>query len=147
MKEFVEVKVLDVVTASTPFGLASAVLLEEPSGRLMPVLVDPLQASSIKEALSETAEGVGIHDLVVRLMKEADVSLKQAAIYAITEDRFKARITIETAKGNRDLESRASDAIALALRTKAPIYVASDVLSEASIEREALRASDLGEAP
>lgn len=136
------------VTASTPYGLASAVLLEEPGGkRLMPILVDPLQALSIKEALGEGAEGVGIHDLVVRLMKEMDIILKEATIYALAEDRFKARITIETTRGERVLESRASDAIALALRAKAPIYVASDVLNEASVEKEALRGLDLEEAP
>lgn len=145
MKDLIEVKVLDVVTASTPYGLASAVLLEEPGGRLMPVLVDPLQGSSIREALREGAEGVGIHDLVIRLMREADVTLKDATIYALAEDRFKARITIETTRGERVLESRASDAIALALRAKAPIYVASDVLNEASIERETLRGLSLGE--
>ncbi|MEM4700004.1 MAG: bifunctional nuclease family protein [Candidatus Nezhaarchaeales archaeon] len=145
MKDLIEVKVLDVVMANTPYGLASAVLLEEPGGRLMPVLVDPLQGSSIREALSGGAEGIGIHDLVIKLMRETGATLKEAAIYALTEDRFKARITIETMKGERVLESRASDAIALALRAKAPIYVAPDVLNEASIEREALRSLGLEE--
>ena len=139
MKEVVKVRILDVVAAATPMGLASAVLLEDPAGRLMPVLVDPVQGSSIKEALEGLGEGLGVHDLAVRLMKEAGVSLKKATIYALAGDRFKANVTVEVGGEERILESRASDAIALALRVGAPIYVAEDVLEEASIKQEDLR--------
>lgn len=139
MSELVKVRVLDVVAANTPFGITSAVLLEEPSGRLMPILVDPVQGSSIEEALSGAPRGVGVHDLVMRLIEELDASFKKATIYALEDDRFKANVTIEVKGEERVLESRASDAIALALRAEAPIYVASDVLKEASISREALR--------
>jgi len=146
MRELVEVRVLDVVAANTPFGTASAVLLEEPSGRLMPVLVDPVQASSIEEALSGALRGVGVHDLVMKLLEEVGAVFKRATIYALTEDRFKANVTIEVRGEEKVLESRASDAIALALRARAPIYVALDVLNEASISREALRQMDREEA-
>ncbi|RLF12637.1 MAG: bifunctional nuclease family protein [Thermoprotei archaeon] len=139
MKEVVKVRILDVVAAATPMGLASAVLLEDPAGRLMPVLVDPVQGSSIKEALEGLGEGLGVHDLAVRLMREAGMLLKKATIYALADDRFKANVTVEVGGEERILESRASDAIALALRVGAPIYVAEDVLEEASIKQEDLR--------
>ncbi|RLF12399.1 MAG: bifunctional nuclease family protein [Thermoprotei archaeon] len=139
MTNLIEVKVFDVVVAKTPYGLTSAVLLEESDGRIMPILVDPYQASSIRAAMEgEVGEVENTHDLLMKVMKEAAVTLKKATIYALVDDRFQANITIESNGAERELESRASDAIALALRARVPIYVAEDVFDKASISREEL---------
>ncbi len=137
MGKLVQVRVFDIVLAKTPYGLTSAVLLEEPGGKLVPILVDPYQASSIRSGLIGENIG-GTHDLMLSLMRNLGIEFVQATIHDLVEDRFKANITVKLGENESTFDARASDAIALAVRANAPIYVNEELLNKVSVSREDL---------
>lgn len=135
----VETRILDVVMLRTATGVASAVLLEDASERVLVVIVDPGQAMSIKFGVEGKApEAPLTHDFVMDILKELRVKVLKATIYALADNRFKAKLTLEAEEGVKEIDGRASDAIALAIRANAPIYVAEDVMSSAALSKDEL---------
>lgn len=105
-------------------------------------------------AIAMEAEGVKpprplTHELTHRVMEAAHVSLAQVVVHDYREKTFYANLDLRTADGGEVLvDARPSDAIALALRTGAPIYVTPEVLDTAGIdEDDALNSSSEDELP
>jgi bifunctional DNase/RNase len=67
------------------------------------------------------------------LLKELGVTVTEVLVNDLVDDTFYAQIKLESAKGSFQLDSRPSDAIALALRVEVPIFVDPDVLKRAGI--------------
>ena len=78
------------------------------------------------------------YDLMVRLLDALDASVRQVAVTKLEEGTFFAEITLDTNAGRRVIDARPSDAIALAMRTEAPIYIAEEVLREAGVSENQL---------
>jgi uncharacterized protein len=76
------------------------------------------------------------HDLVATLFDELDVECSQIAVTELRDNTFYASITLRVNGREIEIDSRPSDAIALAVRTEAPIYVSEDVIAESAIEFE-----------
>ncbi len=73
------------------------------------------------------------HDLLRNLMTEFGATVESAEITELRENTYFARIQVKTRDGKAlEIDSRPSDAIALALRTKSPIYVSKKVLEASS---------------
>src|SRR5258708_24961614 len=73
------------------------------------------------------------NDLLRNLLAEFGATVESAEITELRESTYFARIQVKTREGkNLEIDSRPSDAIALALRTKSPIYVAKKVLEASS---------------
>ncbi|HEX9867753.1 MAG TPA: bifunctional nuclease domain-containing protein, partial [Candidatus Tectomicrobia bacterium] len=71
------------------------------------------------------------HDLIKNLLEGMHAQVTNIVITDLKENTFYARIAVSTGGGNLQLDARPSDAIALALRAKAPIYVAQTVFDNA----------------
>ena len=113
-----------------------AVLLKEAEGeRHLPIIV----GSSEAQAIALSLEGVNMprpmtHDLLVNILEHLDCEITRVIIANIKNGTFFAEIEISHPQiGEMSVDSRPSDAIAVALRNMAPIYVNDDVMESASV--------------
>ena len=76
------------------------------------------------------------HDLLVNILNELDVEVVRVTVTELRENTFHASITVRHDGAEVEIDSRSSDAIAVAVRAQAPIYAADDVIEESAIEFE-----------
>ena len=104
-------------------------------GRVLPILIGGQEAAAIHSALEGLVPPRPLtHDLVVVLLQTLSATLEQVVITEVREHTFYAELHLRTEKGSSVVSSRPSDAIAIAVRTGAPIYAAEDLLDEAAVE-------------
>ena len=116
-----------------------AVILEEIDGdRNLPVLVGAYEAQSIAMAMEfvETPRPL-THDLIVNMINEIEGKVSAIKITKVEDGIYFSSIDIDSKLfGNKKIDSRPSDALAIALRVHAPILVAADVMKEAIVWEE-----------
>jgi uncharacterized protein len=102
--------------------------------RLLPIWIGPYEADAINIVLQggEVVRPL-THDLLRSLIETLGATVTQIFINDLNENTFYARIYLRLADRELDVDARPSDAIALAVRAKAPIFVAEDVLGRAAI--------------
>jgi len=76
------------------------------------------------------------HDLINDMLGELEVSCSKVSVTELKENTFYASITLQMNGREIEIDSRPSDALALAVRTSAPIYAAESVIEESAIEFE-----------
>ncbi len=76
------------------------------------------------------------HDLLVNMLGELDVDVVRVTVTELRENTFHASITIAQNGTEVEIDSRSSDAIAIAVRAQAPIFAADEVIEESAIEME-----------
>src|SRR5438132_13707241 len=76
------------------------------------------------------------HGLMDEMLSELDVSCTRVSVTALKENTFYASITLQLNGREVEIDSRPSDALALAVRTNAPIFAAEEVITESAIEFE-----------
>jgi hypothetical protein len=120
-------------------SLSPVVLLfDEGKNRALPIWVGPLEAQSIAMALQGViTQRPMTHDLLKTVCENLGASLRSVEINDIHDGTYYARLNILTLSGECVLDSRPSDAIALALRTGSPIFIA-DKLAEYTLSVEEL---------
>ena len=122
-----------------PSSRSYAVLLrQENSEKVLPILVGTFEAQSIALALEvvETPRPL-THDLICEMIKKIDAKLISVNISKLNDGVFYAKLKIKGLKfGIKEIDSRPSDAISIALRLNAQIYVSPKVIREAGINEE-----------
>ena len=117
-----------------PVSNSPIVVLRDADDRLfLPIWVGIFEANAIALQLENvTTPRPMTHDLLKNALAELDAQVTRIVISDLRDSTFFAQIRINVS-GDRTLEldARPSDAIALALRTEAPIYVAQAVLDQA----------------
>src|SRR6185295_8297328 len=105
-------------------------------GRLLPIWIGPMEAQSIAlEMQKMTPPRPLTHDLVKRILDGTGVVMRRVRITALEQQTFFATIVLDRDGREIEIDSRASDAIALALRAPCPILVSRAVFeSGASME-------------
>ncbi|HKP06120.1 MAG TPA: bifunctional nuclease family protein [Microbacterium sp.] len=103
-------------------------------GLVLPIWIGQLEATSILVAV-ENAEVPRplAHDLMSLMLTALDAVATKVEVTRIEDGTFYAEITLSTALGERIVDARPSDAVALASRVGAPIWVADPVLAEAGV--------------
>ncbi|WP_374975257.1 bifunctional nuclease family protein [Microbacterium trichothecenolyticum] len=103
-------------------------------GLVLPIWIGQLEATSILVAV-ENAEVPRplAHDLMGLILTALDAAATKVEVTRIEDGTFYAEITLSTALGDRIVDARPSDAVALASRVGAPIWVADAVLAEAGV--------------
>jgi uncharacterized protein len=76
------------------------------------------------------------HDLVTDMLDQLGAQVTRITVTELRENTFYAQITVQQDGSEIDVDSRPSDAIALAIRADAPIFAADDVIEESAIEFE-----------
>lgn len=111
------------------------VLLRDASERRqLPIFIGQDQARAIISALENQVPPRPLtHDLMVNLMEEWNMVLERVIIHSLQENTFYAILQVRQGEVRKDIDARPSDAIAVALRTKSPIWVMEEVVADASI--------------
>lgn len=129
----VQVEILG-LSASPSAGGAYALLLKEVFGvRRLPIIIGQYEAQSIALEM----EGIKpprplTHDLLKNVIDNLGATINEIIINELRENTFYAKIKLEMATLTNEIDSRPSDAIALAVRTGAPLYVAEEVMKIAA---------------
>jgi uncharacterized protein len=135
--EKVQVDILGLSTSPSSGGAYALILKEMNGTRRLPIIIGAFEAQSIALEM----EGIKpprplTHDLMKNIIDTFGVSLQDVFINELRDGTFYAKITIEGVSENQEVDSRPSDAIALAVRYGVPIFVAEEVLNEAGIVAE-----------
>lgn len=130
---FIEMKVggltLDPVT-KTPI-----VILKDAENKLnLPIWIGLMEATSMATEL----EGIKMarpmtHDLLHNMIKEVGGRVEAIEVTSLQDNTYYAAIRLKVGERDISIDSRPSDAISLALRTKCPIFVATQVLESSSV--------------
>lgn len=103
-------------------------------GEMLPIWIGELEATSILMAVEgATPPRPLAHDLMRSLLESTNAHVDRVEITRIEEGTFYAEITVGTEHGTRVVDARPSDAVALAARTGATLWVADDVMDEAGV--------------
>lgn len=115
-------------------GKALVVLADEPEQRLLPIWIGPWEAESIARKLrGEAPPRPFTHDLLITTISSLGYELTDITVTRIENGVFFAELTLQGPEGDILIDSRPSDALALALRTGARIWVEEDVLIQAQM--------------
>ncbi|MBE7381848.1 MAG: bifunctional nuclease family protein [Leptolyngbya sp. SIO1E4] len=102
--------------------------------RALPIYIGQDQAKSIIHALENQQSPRPLtHDLFINLLGDWEMTLERVVIHALKDNTFYALLTLSSGETRKELDARPSDAIAIALRTDAPIWVMEEVIADASI--------------
>lgn len=138
-EDLIELKVLGITRSEVQPG-AYALLLENADStpdeaRRIPIVVGAAEAQSIAVNLEQVAPSRPLtHDLFVSLFHVYGIELQYVTIYSFKDGVFAAMLHMNNGTVEVDIDSRTSDAIAIALRTGAPIYTTRDVMAHTSYE-------------
>jgi bifunctional DNase/RNase len=100
--------------------------------RVLPIFIGGPEAASIALALSGRPPPRPItHDLLAALIETLEVQLERVEVTEVRDGTFIAVLSVTGPSGDHRVDSRPSDAIALAVRVDAPLFVSDDVLDEA----------------
>lgn len=113
------------------------VLKEKDAERYLPIWMGVPETDSITIAL----QGVAIarpltHDLIISVMNALDIHLERVEVTNLENDTFYASLILEQNGVRKIIDSRPSDAIAIAIRAKAPVFVDEDILDAVGIRPE-----------
>jgi bifunctional DNase/RNase len=118
-----------------PTTQAPIVVLKDESGSVtLPIWIGLTEATSIASAIKQIAMARPLtHDLFYDLLQELSITVQRIVITELRESTYFAELILGQGDRVLVLDARPSDAIAMALRASAPIYVAQQVLDQARI--------------
>jgi bifunctional DNase/RNase len=119
-------------------GKQPIVLLKTAEGnRFLPIWIGHPEAAAILMKLQGASTPRPMtHDLVTEILGQLDAQVVRITVTELRENTFFAEITVQQDGSEIQIDSRPSDAIALAIRADAPIFAADDVIEESAIEFE-----------
>lgn len=120
---------LDAITRS-PIVL----LKDSTDRRALPIYIGQEQARAIMAPLENQKPPRPLtHDLIVNIIEALGMTLEKVIIHSLQKDTFYASLILQQGENRKEIDARPSDAIAVALRTNAPIWVMEEVVADASI--------------
>lgn len=130
---------LDIVGLSysqTQSGAYALVLAENGGHRRLPIVIGSSEAQAIAIELENMAPNRPLtHDLFKAFAEEFDITLEETIIYNLVDGVFFAKLICNNGVKKVEIDSRTSDAIALAVRFNCPIYTYEFILSSAGFEK------------
>jgi bifunctional DNase/RNase len=119
-------------------GKQPIVLLKTEDGnRFLPIWIGHPEAAAILMKLQGASTPRPMtHDLLTDILGQLDATCERVSVTELRDNTFYATITLSINGNEVEIDSRPSDALALAVRMDAPIYAADEVIEESSIEFE-----------
>jgi bifunctional DNase/RNase len=137
---FGRVRLVEMVVESVRVHMLSSqhvvILKESERDRYLPIWIGPSEANAIAMRLQGlSAERPLTHDLMVSTLAALGSTISRVVVTHVIDGTFHARLYVEASNGDEtEVDSRTSDAIAVAVRTGSPIYADERVLDEAGVE-------------
>jgi len=142
MAKLIEVKI-DSLRVSLTNQQRIVVLKQIDADRFLPIWIGPYEAEAITIALQEIeVSRPQTHDLVKNVITSLKAKLIRAVIKVLKDDIFFGVLVVEVNGKELEIDSRPSDAIAVAVRAHVPIMVSEKVMDEASIIPEESKQED-----
>jgi len=136
MEDMIEV-VIDSIRVSLMSQQRIVILRERDAERYLPIWIGVYEAESITIALQEVEVARPLtHDLVKNVFNQLNARVVRVEVIALREDTFFGNIVAETDGRTLNIDSRPSDALAIAVRAHVPIMVARSVMNAAGIVPE-----------
>lgn len=134
MSKKVKLNVLGISYSQTQTGAYALVLAEENGNRRIPIIVGGFEAQAIAIQLEGLKPARPLtHDLFYNFAKTFNVMLLEVNVHKLEEGVFYSKLTCKNENNSVEIDSRTSDAIALALRFKCSIYTTEEILTKAGI--------------
>jgi bifunctional DNase/RNase len=136
----IQVDILGLSTSPANNGAYALILFEVGGKRKLPIIIGAFEAQAIALELEKIKPPRPLtHDLIRSFVDSFNISVTSVVIDELKEGTFYAKIHSEMAGVVQEIDSRPSDAIAVAVRCEAPIFVSEEVMDEAGIldDREA----------
>jgi len=117
-----------------PVSSVPVIVLEsEADGTLLPIWIGLCEANAIALAMEDVSTPRPMtHDLFVSVIETTGHRIDRVVIHSLEHNVFQAVLLLSGANGSLPVDSRPSDALALAVRTRTPLFVTREVLTEAA---------------
>ena len=103
-------------------------------GRTLPIFIGNVEATAIAYALQDVEVPRPLtHDLLVNVVDALDATLDRVVVSALEGSTFYAELHLGTSEGEVVVSARPSDAVALAVRTSSPLYVADELMENQGV--------------
>lgn len=133
----IKMDILGLSTSPSSGGAYALILTESGGNRRLPIIIGTFEAQAIALELENIKPPRPMtHDLLKNIVESFDSDVEKVVINDLTEGTFFAQIHYHKNGDTIELDARPSDAIALAIRFGAPIYVSKHVIDEAGIVTE-----------
>jgi len=130
----VKLKVLGISYSQTQSGAYALILIEENGERRVPIIIGGFEAQAIVIKLENLEPPRPLtHDLFKSFATEFNITIIEVMIYKLEEGVFYSRLLCNNGDKELSIDSRTSDAVALALRFGCPIYITEEILDKAGI--------------
>jgi len=133
----IKLNVLGISYSQTQSGAYALVLTEEGGDRRIPIIVGGFEAQAIAIQLEGLKPPRPLtHDLFLNFATSFKIDLLEVNIYKLEEGVFYSKMLCDNGNNRITIDARTSDAIALALRFKCPIYTSEEIMERAGIVLE-----------
>ncbi len=130
----IQVDILGLSTSPHNNGAYALILFEIGGKRKLPIIIGGFEAQAIALKLENIkAPRPFTHDLIRNITDTFNINVSEVTIDELRNETFFAKVVCELSGVMHEIDARPSDAIALAVRCDAPIYVSEDVMNEAGI--------------
>ena len=134
MDDRVKLKVMGITYSQIQNGAYALVLAEENGDRRIPIIIGAAEAQSIAIRLEHlTPPRPMTHDLFASFAQGFGIRLREVFVYHYEDGVFSSELLFDDGTRQIRIDSRTSDAIAIALRTQSPIYTTEKIINEAGI--------------
>ncbi|MBE3085212.1 MAG: bifunctional nuclease family protein [Bacteroidetes bacterium] len=130
----VKLKVMGISYSQTQSGAYALLLIEENGERRIPIIIGGFEAQAIVIKLENLDPPRPLtHDLFKKFADEFNIFVSEVMIYKLEEGVFFSKLVCNNGEKEYSIDSRTSDAVALALRFGCPIFITEDILEKAGI--------------
>jgi hypothetical protein len=143
MADKIQLDLVDITPSSSSNGAYVMALTEMAGARSLAIVIGPAEAHSIVIVMEKMPITRPLtHDLFVSLAENFDIRVEEVFIYQMIDGIFYARIIVRGNGKTVEVDSRTSDAVAIAIRFGAPIFCAKEVMDEVGRDMRALTEGD-----
>jgi len=143
MADKIQLDLVDITPSSSSNGAYVMALTEIAGARSLAIVIGPAEAHSIVIVMEKMPITRPLtHDLFVSLAENFDIHVEEVFIYQMIDGIFYARIIVRGNGKTIEVDSRTSDAVAIAIRFGAPIFCAKEVMDEVGRDMRALTEGD-----
>jgi len=130
----IKLKVMGISYSQTQSGAYALILIEENGERRIPIIIGGFEAQAIVIKLENLEPPRPLtHDLFKKFADEFKIFISEVVIYKLEEGVFFSKLICNNGNKEYSIDSRTSDAVAIALRFNCPIYINEEILDKAGI--------------
>jgi uncharacterized protein len=130
----VKLKVMGISYSQTQSGAYALILIEDNGERRIPIIIGGFEAQAIVIKLENLDPPRPLtHDLFKKLADQFNIVISEVMIYKLEEGVFFAKLICSNGETEYSIDSRTSDAVAIALRFGCPIFITEEILDKAGI--------------